>query len=707
MKLRERGTTKTSIRTASAKYSLAAAALVLTMLAPMSAMAAPAAGALGPAQYTAVQKLAEDKAALLTETYGIPSVQYALIDHGKIVVSGQSGKNDLNGKRPLTSNTIYGVGSTSKMMLTAAVMKLVDEGKVDLDAPVVNYIPEFKMKDSRYTQITPRMLLNHSSGLLGKPGPNVALYNDNDSYAHDHLLEQLATQNLKADPGAFSVYCNDGFTLAEILVERVSGMSFTTFLHKYITKPLEMNHTRTPRDPMDLKAMAGIYSPTYEGQLPQENYAVIGSGGIFSTAEDLVRFSQIFTAQNKGILSKNSLTAMAQPEYKKGMWPPASDGSLAYGLGWDSVELFPFNQYGIQALVKGGDTMSYHSSLVVLPELNLAAAVISSDGSSLIDQMMASELLLRVLQDKQIIKQLKPEQSFGTPVPAVLPKEVSQYAGLYGNSALLKAEITPAGELSVAASGVPDSAVQKYTYTADGSFVNKEGTEKIKFVVEKNGRTYMWSRSYISVPELGQAATSEYTAEKLDPNPLSAEVADAWEKRDNTRYYSISEKYSSMLYQYGLPVVPVSLDKNTPGYINGHKILSANQVLNEQQIPGMAGRDNMQIDFYTDNGIEYMTVAGSLYVSEQAVTDLYAGAKSSATVSTSGYAKWYSVPKSAQGKLMTVKLPANSSFAVYDQAGICVNHTVVSGKNQVLLPEQGKIVFAGGAGAKFQITLKK
>lgn len=96
----------------------------------MSAMAAPAAGALQPALYTAAQKLAEDKAALLTETYGVPSVQYALIDHGKIVVSGQAGKNDLNGKRPLTSNTIYGIGSTSKMMLTAAVMKLVDEGKV-------------------------------------------------------------------------------------------------------------------------------------------------------------------------------------------------------------------------------------------------------------------------------------------------------------------------------------------------------------------------------------------------------------------------------------------------------------------------------------------------------------------------------------------------------------------------------------------------
>jgi CubicO group peptidase (beta-lactamase class C family) len=282
-------------RTGKKRTSIVALTLVLTMLAPMSAMAATATNNSNKLTFDATKKIATEKAKLLTETYGTTSLQYALIDDGEIVISGHAGKNDTKGNVPLTSNTVYGIGSTSKMVLTAAVMKFVDEGKIDLDLPVVKYIPDFKMKDNRYKQITPRMLLNHSSGLLGTSGSNVFLYEDNDTYAHDTLLEQLATQNLKADPGAFSVYCNDGFTLAEILVERVSGMGFTAFIHKYLTEPLEMNHTKTPQDVVDPAKLAGIYSPAYKGQLPRETTNIIATGGISSTAEDLVKFSQIFT----------------------------------------------------------------------------------------------------------------------------------------------------------------------------------------------------------------------------------------------------------------------------------------------------------------------------------------------------------------------------------------------------------------------------
>ena len=178
-------------------------------------------------------------------------------------------------------------------------MKLVDEGKVDLDAPVARYIPDFKMKDKRYKRITPRMLLNHSSGLQGSTFNNAFLFKDNDVYAHDILLQQLSNQNLKADPGAFSVYCNDGFTLAEILVERVSGMSFTEFLHQKFTEPLKLNHTITSQDKWEDEKRAGLYSPTYQGQLPSEMVNLIGTGGISSTAEDVVRFSQIFMGQEK------------------------------------------------------------------------------------------------------------------------------------------------------------------------------------------------------------------------------------------------------------------------------------------------------------------------------------------------------------------------------------------------------------------------
>ncbi|WP_083606687.1 serine hydrolase domain-containing protein [Paenibacillus helianthi] len=701
--------TKMSMGTTRKRITIAAATLMLTILAPMSAMAAPTAmNNNSNLTYETTKNNVIEKAKLLTETYGTTSLQYALIDGGEIVVSGQTGKNDINDKVPLTSNTIYGIGSTSKMMLTAAVMKLVDEGKIDLDVPVVNYMPDFTMKDNRYKQITPRMLLNHSSGLLGTSTSNATLYGDNDTYSHDTFLEQLAIQHLKADPGAYSVYSNDGFTLAEILVERVSGISYTAYIHNYFTEPLDMNHTKTPQDMLDPAEMAGIYSPFYKGQLPKENYNVLGTGGLYSTAEDLVKFSRIFTGEVKGILSSKSVKAMAQEEYKRGMWPKDSDSLMSYGLGWDSVNLFPFNEYGIQAVIKGGDTLSYHSSLVVLPGYNMAAAVISSGGSSITNQFIANELLLSALEEKGMITERKPEKSFGVPVKANMPKEISKYAGIYGgNNSVTKININTAGQMTISSLTAPSNPVQKYTYTADGNFVNDEGTEKLKFVVEKNGSTYLWSRSYISVPGLGQLAFSEYNAEKLTANTLSKEINAAWAKRDGKKYYLVNEKYTSMLYLNATSILPIHMNKENPGYMSNNKIIGANEAANRLQIPGTAGRDTMDIHFSKKNGGEYLTFSGYVYASEEMVKPIYSGKQSATTIQADGYAKWFSVPATVKGKVMTVKMPANGGFAVYDQTGICINHSVVSGKNEVVLPENGRIVFAGEAGSQFEILLKK
>ncbi|PWW33509.1 MULTISPECIES: serine hydrolase domain-containing protein [Paenibacillus] len=696
-------------RTVKKRTSIAALTLALTMLAPLSAMAAPAAmnNSIN-LTYETTKKTVIEKAKLLTETYGTTSLQYALIDGGEITVSGQMGKNDLNDKVPLTSNTIYGIGSTSKMMLTAVVMKLVDEGKIDLDVPVVNYMPDFTMKDKRYKQITPRMLLNHSAGLPGTSSGSAILYGDNDTYAHDTFLDQLATQNLMAEPGAFSVYSNDGFTLAEILVERVTGTSFTAFIHKYFTEPLKMNHTKTPQDIVNTGEMAGIYSPVYKGQLPQENYNIIASGGIYSTAKDLVKFSQIFTGEVKGILSKKSVEAMEQKEYRRGMWPEDSDTSMSYGLGWDSVDLFPFSDYGIKAVTKGGDTLSYHSSLVVLPEYNMAAAVISSGGSSVTDQFIASELLLSALEEKGIIKERKAEKSFGVPVKAEMPKEISKFAGRYGgNNSVTKIQINKAGQMTVSSLTAPSHPVQEYTYTSDGTFVSDDGTEKLKFVVEGNGNTYLWSRSYISVPGLGQVALSEYNAEKLEANTLPKEINAAWAKRDGKKYYLVNAKYTSMFYLNATSIVPIYMNKENPGYMSNNKIIGADEAANQLQIPGSAGREPMDIHFFKKNDGEYLTFSGYVFVSEELVKPIYSGKQSATTIQADGYAKWFSVPATAKGKVMTVKLPANGAFAIYDQNGICINHSVVSGKNVVVLPENGRIVFAGEAGSQFQISLKK
>ncbi|MBW4839030.1 MAG: beta-lactamase family protein [Paenibacillaceae bacterium] len=688
------------------RNALLAIILAFTLLMPAGVMAdeAPPTGKAPQS----LDEIAAAKAALLTSTYGTTSVQYALVDNGKIIVSGEAGKNYAAGKIPLTSETIYGIGSTSKMFTTAAVMKLVDQGKINLDTPLVNYIAEFKMKDDRYKQITPRMLLNHSSGLQGSSLANAFLFEDNDSYAHDTLLEQLADQSLKANPGAYSVYSNDGFTLAEILVERVSGQDFTDYIRKEFTGPLGMKHTLTPQDELDASKFAALYAPGVPEQLPTETVNVIGTGGIYSTAEDMVKFAALFTGEAKHILSDQAANAMAQPEYKRGVWPQDADNSFDFGLGWDSMRLFPFSEYGIKALAKGGDTLMYHAELVVLPEQKMAAAVLSSGGSSSLNQLLANELLLQALKDKGTIKERKPSKSFGTPEKAAMPEELAKYSGFYGATNQLFRIDVANGEINVSSPFAPGESLglPKLVYTKDGTFVSEDGSLKISFVKEKNGRTYLWERQYASVPDLGQTAINFYSAEKLDENAISPDVEAAWKKRDGKPYFLVSEKYSSLAYLASLPIIQITRTDSLPGYVLDKQITGPDSLMGKHQVPGTGSRDSAEFRFFTQGGSEYLESAGSLYLSVDQIKELYAGKKSSVTLRPSEQARWFSIPAKAAGKTITVDVPAKASFAVYDASGACVSFSVVSGNKGVKLPENGTIVFVGDPGARFGIELK-
>jgi hypothetical protein len=144
----------------------------------------------------------------------------AITDGGAVVYSEGFGMADRENSVPVDTNTIFNIGSSSKTFDSAAVMRLVDDGKVKLDAPVIRYLPEFKMEDPRYKDITVRMLLDHSSGLPGTTTANNVGYAVNPSFYKD-TLETLSHSHLKAAPGDFAPYCNDGFTLAEMLVARV------------------------------------------------------------------------------------------------------------------------------------------------------------------------------------------------------------------------------------------------------------------------------------------------------------------------------------------------------------------------------------------------------------------------------------------------------------------------------------------------------
>ncbi|MEJ1715075.1 serine hydrolase domain-containing protein, partial [Escherichia coli] len=92
------------------------------------------------------------------------------------------------------------------------------------------------------------------------------------------LLVRLQSESLKSNPGEYSVYCNDGFQLLEILVERVSGLSYTKFLETHISTPMKLSGTKTPLGNFDRQRLAKTYFPTMDQALPVENANVIGAG---------------------------------------------------------------------------------------------------------------------------------------------------------------------------------------------------------------------------------------------------------------------------------------------------------------------------------------------------------------------------------------------------------------------------------------------
>ena len=680
---------------------LVPAALSPVTPAPDSHSSDPLARSAQPTAQTALT-VDERVQLLLDAGAGITSIQYAMMDSGEIVESGVGGVYSKQENRLLTTENLFGIGSTSKMFTTAAMMRLADQGKVDLDRPVTDYIPEFTMADARYQDITVRMLLNHSSGLMGSTYGNGFLFDDADTQAHDTLLDDLATQTLKADPGAFSVYCNDGFTLAEIVIERVSGMSFTDFIHQEITGPLSMAHTKTMQDDFDRSSIVRTYNPYAPDQeTPTDAVNIIGTGGVYATAEDLCRFAQIFTGE-ADVLTDASREATFHKEYADGQWLDVENNTVGYGLGWDSVDLYPFNLYGIQAVTKGGDTLLMHNSLIVLPEYGLSAAVSSSGGSSAYCQMLATSLLLDQLEEKGIItERLSALDSFTPAEQTALDADMKQYEGLYGDStSLMRLTMDDAGTLTLTNAYAPTQA-QTYIYCGDGLFKHETGALELRFT-EQNGRTYLTYRGYSAIDGLCDVVSETYYLEKLPENAVTDEMQAAWAAREGKAYVSVTDKASSQLYMSGLPMLGIG---TVDGYLLSNPLTSGSRADVAIQIPMMGGRDTSPFVFETIDGAEYVHYTDGLYMDISAVPDIYTGTQSHLTIQPNGYNRWYNLPEVLDGKTMSIQGSESTGFVVFNAAGQTVNQSAVTGDTQVILPGGGAIVFCGDAGDRINLTI--
>src|SRR5690554_2114332 len=573
---------------------------MITVMIAMMLVVMPASQVFAQDSKVSLEEKVQSMASVLVDNYGISGLQYAIMDQGSIVLSDQAGVYDTATNEPLTKDTMFGIGSVSKMHVTAATMMLVDSKQVDIDKPLTTYIKDFTMADERYKEITPRMLMNHSSGLYGTHYGNSMLFDDNDTENHDEMLNRMKSERLKSDPGEYSVYCNDGFTLLEILVERVSGLSYSEFIAEFMSTPLNLSNTKTPLDDFDRDNLAKAYFPMIDNALPVENANVIGAGGVYSTAEELTKFAEILIGNRTDILSEQSAKSMQSREYRNGLWVAEDSNTFNYGLGWDAVALSPFDDYGIKALFKGGDTMMYHAAMTTLPEHDITIAVLSSGGSSLFNSVLSTNVLLEYLNDKGIIKEIQPDKTFQPPVKVDMPAELLAYNGLYGlvgdtmNVEIKNGEIDLPGLIG---GFIPD---QQYVYTGEGQFTSNDGSVVISFDEQKNGITYFVLKAYLSFPGVGQLLMVTYEYQKLDSNPLDAATQKVWELRNGKNYYALDEKFTSIVY-----LAPPALNKLISvnlehGYANGTKIMDANTAVNVAEIPVMNGRDAFDLNFYTE-----------------------------------------------------------------------------------------------------------
>ena len=662
-----------------------------------------------------VSAMAEETVASLEETAqsaaqgaltygGADSVQYALWQDGKVVLTGSCGSYSRTENRALTDDILYGIGSVSKIYTTVAVLQLAETGRVSLDAPVTRYLKNFKMADERYRQITVRMLLNHSSGLMGSHFENAMLFGDADPVAADSLLEQLSTQRLKADPGAYSVYCNDGFTLAELVVEAVTGMEFMDYVRTRILKPAGLENTFAPGDTFDTGRLAKTYLGADTRALPQDCLNLVGTGGIYATASDLAAFGGALIGTK--LLRQSSLNAMAAPEYDRGIWPDTdAPDALRYGLGWDAVEWLPFSQSGIQALVKGGDTLRYHAGLVVIPEYHMAAAVLSSGGASTYNEMTAAQMLAAALKARGVVLDeslpLLPEAA-----PAAMPAELTENAGYYGSTAAqYRVDVTDDGTLTMRVLTMPSVPAQAFTYCDDGTFRDTTGQAALRFVKEANGQLYLYQQAVGLLPGLGMMPTANYAAVKLPENDITPEVQAAWDRYLSTSFLPMGEKYSSQTYLALADSTAQETAELVPGYVGASRIVDSTSALYELQIPGANGRDGQDIHVYEQSGTTWMDVNGALYMSAEGAPVLYTGPDSYSTVQENGYARWYRVGGNA-GKSMTVRVPEDAGFWVYDTDGQVTASSVLWGDTRAELPQDGFVVFAGDPGARFHLSFQ-
>jgi CubicO group peptidase (beta-lactamase class C family) len=347
----------------------------------------------------------------------VPGVAVGILNKGEVATQG-FGVTNVEHPLPITDTTLFQIGSITKTFTGTLVMRLVEQGKLELDAPVQRYLPDFRVVDAGVSaQVTVRQLMTHTGGWEG----DLFLDTGPSDDAIVKYVAAMAEQTQLAPLGTHWSYNNAGFGVLGRLIELLNGQSYETVLQSQLLEPLGMEHAfLEPTDVMTHRFVVG-HSVTPDGievlrpwQLTRATRPI---GGLVTDVRDLLRYAQFHmgdsSVASQPIINAASIEAMRTRQVT--VW-----GEEGWGLTW-GVE----NVNGVQLVYHTGGTNGHITRLTLVPAHNFALAVFTNarQGGA-VGKAIASHALDLYLGVKR--PEVKAQESS--------TDELAQYVGLYRNA---------------------------------------------------------------------------------------------------------------------------------------------------------------------------------------------------------------------------------------------------------------------------------
>ena len=344
-------------------------ALLMVLLAPpLTSQALP--------KPAAVRRITDSLAAAFVTSGGAPSVAVAMVRGTDTLAFGAWGKADLENSVAATTRSVYRIGSVTKQFTAAAVMQLVEQGRIGVDDSIGAQLPTLP---AAWRGVTIRQLLNHTSGIpsytdLGQPW----FRRFAEEMTPDTLVALTAAKPLEFAPGTKWQYNNTGYVILGMLIEKLTGHSWATDIHERFAVPYGLDDTQAClTEPIIYRRVHG-----YERQKSAWVNTVFlhmsqpySAGSLCSTIGDLLRWNEAL--HNGKVVSAASYEMMTTPQ------GAAKDGALPYGFGLGRAMM------GERVVIThGGGIPGFITSNAWIPSLQLSITVLTNSGSAKPDDLM-------------------------------------------------------------------------------------------------------------------------------------------------------------------------------------------------------------------------------------------------------------------------------------------------------------------------------